>query len=201
MGLGEQIKQRRTELQMTQTDLADKLHVSRSAISNWEIGRNYPDMQIIVELSDLLNISLDTLLKGDTQMVAQISNDTKNVKRLHRKNTILLLIILLFLLFSILYLYKSHQYADITDPDQVVSVKLQKNNLVVTTDLPFYRSASDEYFMNTSASHDSEQISLSSKLDFSFKNKNTIVIPYKETYKSIDVLHGGHVIKHFSLKN
>jgi transcriptional regulator with XRE-family HTH domain len=197
MGLGEQIKQRRTELQMTQTDLADKLHVSRSAVSNWEIGRNYPDMQIIVELSDLLNISLDTLLKGDTQMVAQISNDTKNVKRLHRKNTILLLIILLFLLFSILYLYKSHQYADITDPDQVVSVKLQKNNLVVTTDLPFYRSASDEYFMNTSASHDSEQISLSSKLDFSFKNKNTIVIPYKETYKSIDVLHGSHVIKHF----
>lgn len=97
MGLGEQIKQRRTELQMTQTDLADKLHVSRSAISNWEIGRNYPDMQIIVELSDLLNISLYTLLKGDTQMVAQISNDTKNVKRLHRKNTILLLIILLFL--------------------------------------------------------------------------------------------------------
>jgi transcriptional regulator with XRE-family HTH domain len=201
MGLGEQIKQRRTELQMTQTDLADKLHVSRSAVSNWEIGRNYPDMQIIVELSDLLNISLDTLLKGDTQMVAQISNDTKNVKRLHRKNTILLLIILLFLLFSILYLYKSHQYADITDPDQVVSVKLQKNNLVVTTDLPFYRSASDEYFMNTSASHDSEQISLTSKLDFSFKNKNTIVIPYKETYKSIDVLHGSHVIKHFSLKN
>ena len=132
MGLGEQIKQRRTELQMTQTDLADKLHVSRSAISNWEIGRNYPDMQIIVELSDLLNISLDTLLKGDTQMVAQISNDTKNVKRLHRKNTILLLIILLFLLFSILYLYKSHQYADITDPDQVVSVKLQKNNSAAT---------------------------------------------------------------------
>ena len=75
MELGLQIKKRRTELNMTQEQLAQKLDVSRSAISNWEIGRNYPDIQLIVTLSDILGISLDNLLKGDTIIVNQISHD------------------------------------------------------------------------------------------------------------------------------
>lgn len=38
MKIGEQIKKRRQELNMTQEDLAQKLNVARSTISNWEIG-------------------------------------------------------------------------------------------------------------------------------------------------------------------
>ena len=62
MNIGEQIKARRTELNITQQDLADRLNVSRSAISNWETDKNYPDLQIIVQISEALQISLDELL-------------------------------------------------------------------------------------------------------------------------------------------
>ena len=62
MEIGAQIKARRQELNMTQEMLANKLNVGRSTVSNWEIGRNYPDLQLIVSISDVLNLSLDTLL-------------------------------------------------------------------------------------------------------------------------------------------
>ena len=44
MKTGERIKAKRTELGMTQEELAEKLHVSRSTVSNWEIDRNYSDL-------------------------------------------------------------------------------------------------------------------------------------------------------------
>ena len=69
MNIGEQIKIRRIELDITQQELADRLCVSRSAISNWETNKNYPDLQIIVQISEELQISLDTLLKGDANVV------------------------------------------------------------------------------------------------------------------------------------
>lgn len=72
------IKKRRTELNITQEELAKRLNVTRAAISNWEVGRNYPDIQLLVKLSDELNISLDQLLRGDEKMVS--SMDKKNKK-------------------------------------------------------------------------------------------------------------------------
>ena len=57
MEIGTQIKMRRQELNMTQEMLANALHVGRTTVSNWEIGRNYPDLQLIVDLSNVLRIS------------------------------------------------------------------------------------------------------------------------------------------------
>ena len=82
MNIGEQIKARRTELNITQQDLADRLNVSRSAISNWETNKNYPDLQIIVQISEELQVSLDKLLKGDADVVKKISKDTTESRKL-----------------------------------------------------------------------------------------------------------------------
>ncbi|WP_430289574.1 helix-turn-helix domain-containing protein, partial [Sporosarcina gallistercoris] len=59
MLIGDKIKEARNKKRMTQQDLADLLNISRSAISNWEVGRNYPDLDMIVQLSDILEISLN----------------------------------------------------------------------------------------------------------------------------------------------
>lgn len=85
MKIGEQIKKRRQELNMTQEDLAQKLNVARSTISNWEIGRNYPDIQLIVSISDALDLSLDTLLREESDIVQEIANDTRIRKSQTRK--------------------------------------------------------------------------------------------------------------------
>ena len=58
--IGEKLKSRRTELALTQDEVAKNLHVSRQAISNWELGKNYPDLETIIVISDYYQISLDT---------------------------------------------------------------------------------------------------------------------------------------------
>ncbi|MDO4543210.1 MAG: helix-turn-helix transcriptional regulator [Clostridia bacterium] len=52
---------------LTQQELADRLHISFQAVSNWERGESMPDIGKLVELSDILGISVDGLLgKGTT---------------------------------------------------------------------------------------------------------------------------------------
>lgn len=77
METSHEIKRRRTELNITQEELAKRLNVTRAAISNWEVGRNYPDIQLLVKLSDELNISLDQLLRGDEKMVSSMDKKIK----------------------------------------------------------------------------------------------------------------------------
>lgn len=85
MKIGTIIKEKRTKLGLTQEDLAKKLHVSRSSISNWEIDRNYPDIKLIVNVSKVLNIPLEELLKEDSDIVNKISEDTIIRKKSGRK--------------------------------------------------------------------------------------------------------------------
>lgn len=49
---------------MTQTELAEKLDVSRQAVSRWELGTAKPDFENLIAISDLFGISIDYLLKG-----------------------------------------------------------------------------------------------------------------------------------------
>lgn len=80
------LKEERKRQCLTQQDLADLLHVSRTSISNWEVGRNYPDLEVLVRLSDILNLSLDHLLKEDDNMVESYS---QKIKTSRKKSTII----------------------------------------------------------------------------------------------------------------
>jgi len=95
MNIGKIIKKKRAELNITQEELAKKLNVSRSTISNWEIERNFPDIQILVQISDCLDISLDTLLKGDPNIMESFKKDKLKHKR---KIRILYIIAIIFML-------------------------------------------------------------------------------------------------------
>ena len=50
MDFGEQIKRIRKDLVLTQEQMADKLGVSRQAVSNWENNRNLPDIEMLIEM-------------------------------------------------------------------------------------------------------------------------------------------------------
>ena len=53
MELGNQIKKYRSELQISQEQLADRIYVSRQTISNWENEKSYPDVNSLVLLSEV----------------------------------------------------------------------------------------------------------------------------------------------------
>lgn len=71
MILSEQIKLCRKQLGMSQADLADAIWVSRNTVSNWERGDTTPDIQSLVLMSALFGLSLDEMVKGDEQVMAQ----------------------------------------------------------------------------------------------------------------------------------
>jgi len=62
--IGKFISEKRKRLNMTQSILASKLHITDKAVSKWERGLSLPDISIIIPLSEILNVSLYDLLKG-----------------------------------------------------------------------------------------------------------------------------------------
>lgn len=69
MNLGSQIKRYRNELHLSQEELAEKIFVSRQSVSNWENDKTYPDIKSLLLLSELFSVSLDTLIKGDLEIM------------------------------------------------------------------------------------------------------------------------------------
>lgn len=58
MELGNQIKKYRSELQISQEQLADRIYVSRQTISNWENEKSYPDVNSLILLSEVFQTSI-----------------------------------------------------------------------------------------------------------------------------------------------
>ena len=77
MQIGEKLKQKRNEAGWSQEVLAEKIGVSRQTVSNWETNRSYPDIGSVLRLSDLYGISLDELLKEDTNMRKHVEETAK----------------------------------------------------------------------------------------------------------------------------
>ncbi|MFJ8119994.1 helix-turn-helix domain-containing protein [Bacillus mycoides] len=71
MNIGRQIQYFRKRDNMSQEKLAEKIHVSRQSISNWENERNYPDIHNLLMMSILFNVSLDDLVKGDVKIMKE----------------------------------------------------------------------------------------------------------------------------------
>ena len=71
----ENIKQFRKAKGMTQEELAVKLHIVRQTVSKWEKGLSVPDADVVIQLADLLGVSVHQLLgtSADTYTSAQLS--------------------------------------------------------------------------------------------------------------------------------
>ena len=100
MEIGKKLKEARQMSGLTQENVAEKLNVSRQTISNWETEKFYPDILYVLQLSDLYQVSLDELLKGDEHMIQHLEDSTNTVKS-NRKILLAFIcnICLLFLFF------------------------------------------------------------------------------------------------------
>ena len=74
---GQFIAELRREKQFTQVQLADALHVSDKAISRWETGRGFPDIDNLEALSECLDVSIAELIKGE-RIIESVSGDELN---------------------------------------------------------------------------------------------------------------------------
>ena len=60
---------------LTQEDLADKLNVSRAAVAKWEAGQSYPDIMNLIQLSEMMNVTVDYLVKDQSCSVAPVCGE------------------------------------------------------------------------------------------------------------------------------
>ena len=65
MELNEKLQQLRKQKNLTQEELAEALYVSRTAISKWESGRGYPNIDSLKEIAKFFSVSIDDLLSGE----------------------------------------------------------------------------------------------------------------------------------------
>ncbi|SDB23765.1 Transcriptional regulator, contains XRE-family HTH domain [Pseudobutyrivibrio sp. YE44] len=95
MELGKRIKDYRNSLNWNQDELAEKMFVSRQTISNWENEKSYPDIQSLLLLSTLFDVSIDQLVKGDVEKMQKIINEQDvTLMKFYGKAMLLCLLIL-----------------------------------------------------------------------------------------------------------
>ena len=94
LDIGEKIKTSRKEAGFTQEDAADGIGVSRQTILSWENNKSYPDIISVIKMSDIYNVSLDYLLKGEKNMSNYYNylEESTNVVKSNTKKEKLILI-------------------------------------------------------------------------------------------------------------
>ena len=87
--IGQKILEIRKSEGLSQTEFAEKFHVTRQTVSNWEHGKNYPDMETLMRISDEYGITFDELIKKDKELIRSIDRS----RRVARKSVIAFTII------------------------------------------------------------------------------------------------------------
>ncbi|HCM84660.1 MULTISPECIES: helix-turn-helix domain-containing protein [Enterococcus] len=80
MYFNEKLKQLRQNREWTQEELADKLFISRTAVSKWESGRGFPSIESLKAISKVFDISIDELL-SNRELISIAENDKKRQKQ------------------------------------------------------------------------------------------------------------------------
>lgn len=86
MRIGERLKEEREKNELSQKDVADRLHVARQSVSRWETDQSYPDLENLMALGRLYHVSIDELLGMEKEEISEfvekeIVEEEKSVKR------------------------------------------------------------------------------------------------------------------------
>ena len=127
------ILEARKMLKMTQKDLADKLYVSDKAVSKWERGLCFPDISVLIPLTEILNISLYDLLRGEKVNKKEVEETLKNTinysnSEINRKkkkyitiSSIIIFIIVLISIMSVVFM-SDNEIGAIVDRDTIHTI-------------------------------------------------------------------------------
>ena len=112
--IGRFIQECRKEKKLTQNELAEKLNITNKAVSKWETGRGMPDASILLELSKILDVTVNELLSGEKLQVNEykvkaeeniiaIAKENDKSKKIIKKVIISCMLVVIFV-FTILFI-------------------------------------------------------------------------------------------------
>ena len=82
MEFNEKLQELRKNRGLTQEELAESLYVSRTAVSKWESGRGYPNIESLKEISKFFSVSIDELLSGEKLLFIAEKENKTNIKNI-----------------------------------------------------------------------------------------------------------------------
>ena len=109
MNIGSTIRAIREEHGLNQEEFAEKFHVTRQTVSNWENNKNYPDLMTVIRISERFNVPIDTILKEDIEFVREKDRDVK-LAAARKKIIIALAAAILVLAAAVVLLWQPRQY-------------------------------------------------------------------------------------------
>ncbi|ADL04235.1 helix-turn-helix domain-containing protein [Lacrimispora saccharolytica] len=83
MEFNEKLQQLRKQNNLTQEQLAEQLYVSRTAVSKWESGKGYPNIESLKCISKVFAVSIDELLSGNELITLAQSENRSNISKLY----------------------------------------------------------------------------------------------------------------------
>lgn len=110
MEFGEKIQKLRNQNKWTQEQLAEKLYVSRTAVSKWESGKGYPNIDSLKDIAKLFNKTIDELLSSEEIIDIAKKENTSNIKRTNNLIYGLLDIISILFIFLPLYAQRAENF-------------------------------------------------------------------------------------------
>lgn len=129
---GSIIYKARKRLNMTQKELADKVYVSDKAVSKWERGICFPDISVLIQLAEVLEISLYDLLKGEKmnkKEVEEVLRKTINysnseIGRKKKRYFIVsfISILIIIILSIVMVILSNNQTSGTIDRDEIYSI-------------------------------------------------------------------------------
>ena len=96
MNIGKRIYEIRQQQNITQEQLASDLAISRQAVSKWESGKAIPDIENLMYISNLYDVSLDELIKGDDKVGEKIVADV-SAKKWHKLSILFFVALLIYI--------------------------------------------------------------------------------------------------------
>ncbi|MBQ8783065.1 MAG: helix-turn-helix transcriptional regulator [Clostridia bacterium] len=131
---GERIYELRNKNNMSQGDLADRLEVSRQTVSKWENSMCKPEADKLIQLSEIFNVSIDYILKGEQTpldpvyvYVKDTDGETKNNEQVVRKYVGIVLAIVFAVLSLLSVLFRGGVLTVIPATVMLLGILLAKN--------------------------------------------------------------------------
>ncbi len=138
--VGNFIYEERKKMNLTQKQLADMLNITDKAVSRWETGKGYPDIEMLVHLSDTFNISVNELLNGERvaqENISKVADEQiitayKKEKRTKTKSKIIISIVLVL---SIIFccIFSNIIYNNLKRKEEIIFSKVNSTNLIELT--------------------------------------------------------------------
>ena len=209
MKIGHKLKELRTAHGYTQEELAAILNVSRSTISSWEINRTYPDLSILVSLSELYDITVDQLINEDDKLVGTMANETKKNSAFKKIILALVVLIISFIVVVIfliannnkpeepkVLLYEFSDYANFLekDTDSEGTIYYYKDNFVeeIIDTLPEGKKTTLLQSTHMNTGYD-KQVILKVKRDKNHEIEKVSVVDSKDTIELLEDQYGSNI--------